>query len=161
MNYGCLQDLVASLRIKNYIKQLGAIDERQVEQFIARSANSQDPQKLLDVLEKIGNIGLDVPLVELEEYIKQKQAEKETLQHEIDEARTILDSVNVDRQIVEDYKVLKNEMDKYHLQDPKKFLNVLREFKKHNICEVCDVSSTLCFELSLTRVLLFYTSHPC
>jgi hypothetical protein len=36
----------------------------------------QDPQKLLDLLEKIGNIGLDVPLVELEQYIKQKQAEK-------------------------------------------------------------------------------------
>ena len=49
----------------------------------------QDPQKLVDVLDKIGHI--DVPLEELEEHIKLKQAEKETLQHEIDEARAIID----------------------------------------------------------------------
>jgi hypothetical protein len=67
-----------------------------------------------------------VPLEELEEHIKQKYAEKDTLQHEIDEARTIIDSVNVDKQTIEDFKELKNEMDKYHLEDPKEFLNVLR-----------------------------------
>jgi hypothetical protein len=72
-----------------------------------------------------------VPLVELEEYIKQKQAEKETLQHEIDEARVIIDSVNVDRQTIEEYKDLKSEMDKYHLEDLKKILNVLRALKKY------------------------------
>jgi hypothetical protein len=55
------------------------------------------PQKLLDVLEKIGNIGLDVPLIEQEEYIKQKQAEKETLHHELHKVRAVIDSVNVDR----------------------------------------------------------------
>jgi DNA repair exonuclease SbcCD ATPase subunit len=126
-----LGDLVTSLRIKNYIKQLGEIDEAQVEQFVARCANSQEPQKLVGVLEKIGHTGLDVPVEELEEHIKQRQVEKDTLQHEIDEARAILDSVNVDRQIVEDYKILKDEMDKYHLQDPKKFLNVLGAIKKH------------------------------
>jgi hypothetical protein len=36
-----LTDLMSVLRIKNYIKQIGA-DEEQVEQFIARCANSQD-----------------------------------------------------------------------------------------------------------------------
>jgi predicted ATP-grasp superfamily ATP-dependent carboligase len=56
-----------------------------LEQFIARCANSHDPQKLVDVLDKIGHI--DVPLEELEEHIKLKQAEKEKLLHEIDEAR--------------------------------------------------------------------------
>jgi hypothetical protein len=125
-----LADLTSALRIKNYIKQIGS-DEERVEQFISRCASSQDPQKLLNVLEKIGHMGLDIPIEELEEHIRQKQVEKDTLQHDIDEARAILDSVNVDRQIVEDYEVLKNEMDKYHLQDPKKFLNVLHELKKH------------------------------
>jgi uncharacterized protein YlxW (UPF0749 family) len=86
-----------------------------VEQFIARCANSQDPQKLVDVLEKIGDIDLAVPLEELEDHIKQRQAEKEMLQHEIDEARAIVDSVNADKQIVEDYKELRDELDKYHL----------------------------------------------
>jgi hypothetical protein len=125
-----LGDLMSALRIKNYIKQIDA-DEERVEQFIARCANSQDPQKLLDVLDKIGNISLDLPLVELEEYIKQKQAKKETLQHEIDEARAVIDSVNVDRQTIEEYKGPKSEMDKYHLEDPKKILNVLRALKKY------------------------------
>jgi chromosome segregation ATPase len=59
-----------------------------------------------------------VPLVELEEYMKQKQAEKKTLHHELDEVRAVIDSVNVDRQTIEEYKELKNEMDKYQLEDP-------------------------------------------
>ncbi|MFY9795959.1 MAG: hypothetical protein WCC17_19420 [Candidatus Nitrosopolaris sp.] len=33
-----LEDLVSVLRIKNYIQQLGSIDEERVEQFIARCA---------------------------------------------------------------------------------------------------------------------------
>ncbi|MFZ0510890.1 MAG: hypothetical protein WAM14_04720, partial [Candidatus Nitrosopolaris sp.] len=39
--------------------------------------------------------------------------------------------MNVDKQIIQDYKELKNEMDKYGLQDPQKFLNVLRVLKKY------------------------------
>jgi hypothetical protein len=78
---------------------------------------------------KIGHI--DVPLEELNEHIKLKQAEKETLLHEIDEGRAIIESVSVDRQIIEDYKELKNEMDKYDLEDPRKFLNLLRALKKY------------------------------
>jgi DNA repair exonuclease SbcCD ATPase subunit len=93
-----------------------------VEQIIARCANSQDPQKLVNVLEKIGYI--DVPLEELEEHIKQKQAEKEKLLHEIEEARAVISSVNVDRQTIEDYKESRSEEDKYQqykglFNDPK------------------------------------------
>ena len=124
-----LREIDEARAVKNYIKQLGAVDEGRVEQFIARCANSQDPQKLVDVVDKIGHI--DIPLEQLEEHIKQKQAEKETLLREIDEARAVIDSVNVDRQIIEDFKELKNEMDKYHLEDPKKFLNVLRPVKRY------------------------------
>ena len=46
-----LGDLTSALRIRNYIKELG-IEEERTEQFIARCANSQDPQRLVDVLEK-------------------------------------------------------------------------------------------------------------
>ena len=123
-----LGDLVSALRIKNYIKQLGAVDEARVEQFITRCTASQDPQKLIDVVDKIGHI--DVPLEELKDHIRQKQAEKETLQHEIDEARAVIDSVNVDKQSIEDFRQLKVQMGKY-LEDPKKFLNVIRNLKKY------------------------------
>jgi hypothetical protein len=47
------------LRLKNYIKQLG-VDKERAEQFITRCAASQNPQKLVDVVGKIGHI--DVPL---------------------------------------------------------------------------------------------------
>ena len=123
-----LGDFMSALRIKNHIQQTGA-DEEQVEQFITRCAASQDPQKLVDALDKIGHI--DVPLEELEEHIKLKQAEKETLLHEINEALAIIDSVNVDKQTIKDYGELRNEMGKYHLEDPKKFLNVIRNLKKY------------------------------
>jgi hypothetical protein len=132
-----------NLRIKNYIKQLGIVDEGQIEQLVARCAASQDPQKLADVLEKIGHIGLDVPLEELEEYIKKRHVEKDALQHEIDEARAIIDSVNDDKKTIEEYKELKNEMDKYHLRDPVKFLNVLQILKKYRYDHrkiVCEFS---------------------
>src|SRR5215472_16312266 len=86
-----LADLTSALRIRNYIKELGT-DEERVERFIAICANSQDPQKLVDILEKIGHI--DVPLEELEERIKQMQAEKEKLLREIEEARAVISSVN-------------------------------------------------------------------
>ena len=65
---------MSALRIKNYIKQLCAVDEGRVEQFIARCANSQDPQKLVDVVDKIGHI--DIPLEQLEEHIKQNKPRK-------------------------------------------------------------------------------------
>jgi hypothetical protein len=55
--------------------------------------------------------------------------------HEIDEAQVIIDSVNVDKQTIEDFKELKNEINKYHLEDPKKFLNVLRALKKYKYDE--------------------------
>ena len=53
---------MSALRIKNYIKQIGG-DEERMEQFVARCTNSQDPQKLVDVLDKIGHI--DVKLFKL------------------------------------------------------------------------------------------------
>jgi hypothetical protein len=69
--------------------------------------------------------------VELCKVNKQRQVEKETLSREIDDALATIDSLNVDRQIIEDYKEVKSEMDKYHIEDPKKFPNVLRALKKY------------------------------
>ena len=51
---------------------------------------------------------IDVPLEELEDHIRQKQAEKERLLREIDEARTVIDSVNVDKQTIEDISASMN-----------------------------------------------------
>ena len=103
-----LADLTPALRIRSYIKELGTEDER-VEQFIASCSNSHNPQKLVDVLEKVGHI--DVPLEELEEHIKQKRAEKETLLHEIDEARAQNIRVNLYTNAI--VKIIKDSYPKF------------------------------------------------
>jgi hypothetical protein len=81
--------------MKNYVTRLGNVSEEQIEPFIANLVNSPDPASLIKVADQIAQIS-DVPLNELEEKVKQKQAKKETLQREIDERRAILDGVDVD-----------------------------------------------------------------
>ncbi len=56
-----------SLRIKNYMKQLDT-DEDRVEQFIAKCEASQDPQRIIDVVNKIEE-HIDMPLDQLEDHI--------------------------------------------------------------------------------------------
>ncbi len=55
-----------------------------------------------------------MPLEKLEEHVKALMAEKETLQIEIDEGRSILDGVDVDaesrRKMMEEYAQMKAEM---------------------------------------------------
>ncbi|HXX98758.1 MAG TPA: hypothetical protein VEL11_16800 [Candidatus Bathyarchaeia archaeon] len=54
----------------------------------------------------MGHIDTDVPLEQLEENIHERQAELLRLQQEISEA---LESVNDDRQAIQEYKELKAE----------------------------------------------------
>ena len=63
----------------------------------------------------------------------------------MNEAGTIID-INVDKQTIEDFKELKVEMGKYSLEDPKKFLNVLRALKKYK----CD-DKRIVAEFSIRR----------
>ena len=77
-----------------------------------------------------------IPLEKLEEYVKALVAEKETLQREIDEGRTILDGVYRDvetrRNLVEEYTQMKVETRRYGIgpEDPKRFSNVLSFTKR-------------------------------
>jgi hypothetical protein len=66
---GSLSELANFVRLNNYIKQLGAEEER-VEQLISMCV-AQDPQKIIEVVEKIGRIDTDVPLEQLEQNIRQ------------------------------------------------------------------------------------------
>jgi len=84
------------------------------------------------------------------------------LQHEIDEARAVIDSVNVDRQTIEEYKELKNEIDKYHLEDPRKILNVLRALKKYKYDDkriMAEFSVSPQFWALVTFIIHVY-NHP-
>jgi DNA repair exonuclease SbcCD ATPase subunit len=88
---------------------------------------ARDPQKIIEVVEKIGHIDTDVPLEQLEENIHQRQAELLRLQQEISEARGTIESVNDDRQTIQEYKELKGGMNNLQLKE--KISNVFRSFK--------------------------------
>jgi DNA repair exonuclease SbcCD ATPase subunit len=120
-----LSELTELVRLNNYIKRVGA-DEERVEQLISVCL-ARDPQKIIEVVEKIGYIDTDVPLEQLEENIHQRQAELLRLQQEISEARATIESVNDDRQTIQEYKELKGGMNNLQLKE--KISNVFRSFK--------------------------------
>jgi DNA repair exonuclease SbcCD ATPase subunit len=125
--------IVAGLvRLSNFIKRLAA-DEERVEQLISVCL-ARDAQKIIEVVEKIRHIDTDVPLEQLEENIRQTQAELLRLQQQISEALATIESVNDDRQAIQEYKELKGEMNNLQLKDPKKISNVFRSFKIYG-CE--------------------------
>jgi hypothetical protein len=63
----------------------------------------------------------------LDENIHQRQAELLRLQQEISEARATIESVNDDRQAIQEYKELKGGMNNLQLKE--KISNVFRSFK--------------------------------
>jgi len=103
-----LSELAELVRLTNFIKRLGS-DEERVEQLISVCL-AQDPQKIIEVVEKIGRINTDVPLEQLEENIRQNEAELHRLQQEISEARATVGSLNYDRQAIQEYKELRAQM---------------------------------------------------
>ena len=67
-----------------------------------------------------------IPLDDLETHIKQKEEEKRMLQEEIKQTRTILENLNVDIQTIDEYKQLKEELNRRGLsiEDPNRFLTM-------------------------------------
>jgi len=137
--FGTIADFGQALRIKNYLERLG-LDvrdkEESVENFIATLAMQSDPIELIQVAGRIGQIS-DIPLSELEEGIKIKQAEKDALEAqkealltEIEERRRTLDAVE---KAAEDFLAVKEEMEKCGIRGPDstQFLNVIRTFQKY------------------------------
>jgi hypothetical protein len=132
-------DFRSNLRLRNFITRLGPdVTESQVEQYIANLSGSPNPQSLIKAAEQIAQIS-DVPLSELEERIKTRQAELQALEAEkvqmqkgIEEGRKILDAINVDKKAAEDFLELKAEMNRYGIgTGSRSFLNVLHTFQKY------------------------------
>jgi hypothetical protein len=133
-------DFRSNLRLRNFITRLGPdVTESQVEQYIANLSGSPNPQSLIKAAEQIAQIS-DVPLSELEERIKTRQAELQALEAEkvqiqkgIEEGRKILDAINVDKKAAEDFLELKEEMIQCGIgpADSPRFLNAVHIFKKY------------------------------
>jgi len=121
-----------SIRLSNYIQKLGA-NQDQIETFIANLTNSTEPKKLIDVANQVAQLSKSesIPLEELEDHVKQKEEEKQTLDQELKQARAILEGTNVEIQIINEYKQLKAELRKHHLfsEDPGKLVTVLNNMK--------------------------------
>jgi hypothetical protein len=134
-----LNVLASCIRLNNYIQSLGAnANESTLESLISNLGNYpyRDPAKLIEAATQISESG--VPLEKLEEHVNALMAEKETLQREIDEGRTILDGVYRDvesrRKLVEEYAQMKAESRRYGIgpEDPKRFSNVLQVLQSGN-----------------------------
>jgi CRISPR/Cas system CMR-associated protein Cmr5 small subunit len=128
-----LSELGSSLRLYNYIRKLGA-NQDQIESLITNLANFPGPEKLIEVANRIAQLSRSesIPLENLENHVKQKEEEKQRLEQEIKHNRVILESTNVDVQIISEYKQLKDELSKHRLsiEDPTKLLLVLRTIKQ-------------------------------
>jgi hypothetical protein len=75
-----LDELAPSLRLYNYIKNIGA-NEDHIESFIANLANSSEPKKMIDVANQIAHLSRSesIPLEELEGHVKQKEKKSKDL----------------------------------------------------------------------------------
>jgi DNA replicative helicase MCM subunit Mcm2 (Cdc46/Mcm family) len=129
-----LNDLARSVRLSNYIKNLGTTDD-QIESFVANLANSPEPEMLIDVANQVAKLSRSesIPLEDLEGHVKQKEEEKQRLEEEIKQTRAILESTNVEMETINEYKQLKAELSKYHLSsdDPQRLLTVLDNLKDY------------------------------
>ena len=134
-----LNALASCIRVNNYIQSLGAnANESTLELLIADLANypDRDPAKLIEAAAQISESGIS--LEKLEEHVRVLKTEKETLQREIDDGRTILDGVDVDvesrRKLVEEYAQMKVEMRRYGIgaEAPGKIQACLQRLKDAN-----------------------------
>src|SRR5947209_1736078 len=109
-----LIDIASYIRLNKYIQKLGA-NEDQIESFIANLANSPEPEKLIDVTNEVARLSRSesIPLGSLPDHIKQQEEEKQRLGEEIKHRRAILESTNVEIQIINEYKKLKAELSKH------------------------------------------------
>jgi hypothetical protein len=127
-----LSHIASSIRLSNYIQKLGA-NQDQIELFIANLVNSPEPEKLIDVANQVAQLSRSgsIPLADLVGHIKQKEEEKQRLEDEINQARAILESTNVEVQTINDYKQLKAELGKHNLafEEPERLVTVLNNMK--------------------------------
>jgi hypothetical protein len=128
-----LSRLATSIRLNNYIQKLGA-NQDQIESFIANLVNSQEPDKLIDDANQVAQLSRSesIPLVDLEAHVKHKEEETQRLEEETKHRRAILESLNVDIQTIEEYKQLKEGLNKRGLsiEDPNRLITILKTIKQ-------------------------------
>ncbi len=125
--------LASSFRINNYLNNLGA-NQDEIETLIANVANSPEPKKLIEVANQIAQISMSesIPLDALGDHIKRQQDEKQRLEKEIEEAGAILKGKNIDIEVLNEHKKLKEELriHRLSLEEPRILLSILKTIKQ-------------------------------
>jgi division protein CdvB (Snf7/Vps24/ESCRT-III family) len=115
-------DFASLVRLNNFIKKLGA-DLDQVELFISNIDKSEDPQKLFDTAKQIAQI-TTIPLDTIADHVKRQQDELQKPKEEIGKADAILEQKNGEIQAIQEYKKLKEELQKcgFSMESPRKLV---------------------------------------
>ena len=123
-----------ALRLNNYIKNIGT-NEDKIESFLVNLVNSPEPERLIDVANHVACVSISesIPLVDLEGHVKLKEEEEQRLEEEIQQARAILESTNVEIQTISRYKQLRAELSKHSLssEDTDRLLTLLNNIKQY------------------------------
>jgi hypothetical protein len=97
--------------------------------------NSPEPERLIDVANHVACVSISesIPLVDLEGHVKLKEEEEQRLKEEIQQARAILESTNVEIQTINRYRQLKAELSKHNLssEDTDRLLTLLNNIKQY------------------------------
>jgi hypothetical protein len=103
----------------------------QIESFIANIASSNDPQKLIDTANQIAKI-TTIPLDNIGDQIKRQQEEIRTVNDEIEKAGAVLKKMNVDIQTIDEYKNLKEKLERSGLsmESLHELVSVLPKFNR-------------------------------
>jgi hypothetical protein len=128
-----LSDMAENVRLNNYIRKSG-VNLEQIESLIANIANSQEPQKLVDIANQIAQMSTSesIPLNKMTDYIKQQKEEKQRLEKEIQETEAVLQSKNTDIQTLNNYKKLEEQLNSQRLStaEPQMLLSVLHTIRQ-------------------------------
>jgi hypothetical protein len=112
---------------------LGA-NQDQIESFIANLAHSPEPEKLIDTANQVAQLSRSesIPLGSLPGHIRQYEEEKQRIEQEIEQARAILESKNVDIETISEFNQLKEHLSKHNLslEDPTRLLSILQTIRQ-------------------------------
>jgi hypothetical protein len=130
-----LSDLASNFRLRNFIKESGAAEDR-IEPFITKvSTTDVSPEQTIELVYQLYEIsrGETIPLHQVPGYIEEKLQKKQKVDEQIKEADAILQSKNVNIEAINEHIQLNEELSKYRLstKDIHRLVNLLLAAKEY------------------------------
>jgi hypothetical protein len=130
-----LSDLASNFRLRNFIKESGAAEDR-IEPFITKvSTTDVSPEQTIELVYQLYEIsrGETIPLHQVPGYIGEKLQEKQKIDEEVQQADTLLQTKNVKAKTINEYMKLNEKLNKNGLsiQDINKLVKLLVNAKRY------------------------------